>query len=191
MKINPKQAQLAAIAALFVAPIAVAWYLFFGQSSSAYIEGAHGVLAEPPVPLGELKLPPGGDAGTEAQLTGRWSFLYLHSGVCREACEQALIRMRQVRLALGKDAGRVQRLFVPLDAGASSEELAQAFPGMAVVPDDAPGRAALLERAGPRLAGEVLLVDPYGNLVLSYPPDAEGGALFRDTRHLLKLSKIG
>ncbi|MCY4156437.1 MAG: SCO family protein [Gammaproteobacteria bacterium] len=191
MKINPKQAQIAAIAALFAAPVAVAWLMFAGQSGGGYIAGAHGVLADPPVPLGNMELPAGGDAGTEARLAGRWSLLYLHQGACGQACEGALARMRQVRLALGKDAGRLQRVFVPLDPGNDNRGLMRDFPGMAIVPDGAPGRAAVLRNIGQRQPGEVLLVDPLGNLVLSYPPEANADGLFRDAKHLLKLSKIG
>lgn len=191
MKFDARKAQIAAIAALFVAPVAVAWFMFFGQSGTPYVPDAHGVLAEPPVALGALDLPPGGDAGEEAQLAGRWSLLYLHQDACGPACEEALVRMRQVRLALGKDASRMQRVFVPLGGEADTERLTQAFPGMAIVPQDTPGLSRLVERAGVREPGEVLLVDPLGNLVLSYPARTEADGLFRDARHLLKLSKIG
>ncbi len=191
MKIDARKAQIATIAALFAAPVAVAWFLFHRQAPGGDVPGAHGVLATPPVALGEMALPPGGDAGEEAQLAGRWSLVYLHRGACGQVCEEALIRMRQVRLALGKDAGRVQRVFVPLDFEADSSRLARAFPGMAVAPESAPGRSELVERAGARQPGEVLLVDPLGNLVLSYPANIDAGGLFRDLKHLLKLSKIG
>ena len=191
MKINFKKAQIAAIAALFVAPVMVAWFMFFGEAGTNQVPEASGVLAEPPIALGEMELPTGGDAGVEGQLTGRWSLLYMHKGACEQACQETLLRMRQVRLALGKDASRFQRVFVPLDAEERGESLAQAFPGMAVVRPDAPGRFELVEKAGARQPGELLLVDPMGNLVLSYPPDIEADGLFRDARHLLKLSKIG
>ena len=36
-----------------------------------------------------------------------------------------------------------------------------------------------------------MLVDPLGNLVLSYPPGLDPDGLFRDAKHLLRLSKIG
>ena len=191
MKINLKRAHIAAVAVLFVAPMAVAWFMFLGQSGTGSVAGAHGMLAQPPLPLGEMELPAGGDAGVEAQLAGRWSLLYLHKGACEQACKDALTRMRQVRLALGKDADRLQRVFVPLDSAARGAGLAQSFTGMAIVPQDAPGRHDLVQRIGARQPGEVLLVDPLGNLVLSYPPEIEADGLFRDTRHLLKLSKIG
>ena len=191
MRINTKQLQIIAIAALFLVPVIVAWFLYSGRAGLDGGPDAHGVLADPPVELGDIELPPGGDAGVEARLTGRWTFLYLEQGECGTACEEALIRMRQVRLALGKDASRVQRVFLPLAEAPDYEQAAQAFPGMVVLPAGTPGRGELIERIGARQPGEVLLVDPLGNLILSYPPGLDPDGLFRDAKHLLRLSKIG
>lgn len=191
MRINAKQVQIIAIAGLFLVPVIVAWFLYSGRADTRSDAGAHGVLAEPPIELGDIALPEGGDAGIEARLTGRWTFLYLHQGECGPPCEEALILMRQVRLALGKDASRVQRVFVPEASAAGSGSTAQAFPGMAVLPAETPGRSELIERIGARQPGEVVLIDPLGNLVLSYPPGRDPDGLFRDAKHLLRLSKIG
>ena len=191
MRTNARKLQVIALAALFVVPVAVAWFMYAGQPGAGGGQGAHGLLADPPIELGDIKLPEGGDAGMEAQLTGRWTFLYLQRGECGPACENALIRMRQVRLALGKDANRVQRLLVAPVAGSGNDKLAQAFPGMAILPPDTRGRSDLIERVGSRQPGEIVLVDPLGNLVLSYPPGLDPDGLFRDAKHLLRLSKIG
>ena len=139
MPTDTRKLQIIALAALFVVPVAVAWFMYAGQPGDGGAQGAHGVLADPPIELGDIKLPEGGDAGTEAQLAGRWTFLYLQQGDCGPPCENALIRMRQVRLALGKDANRVQRLLVAPVGGSGNGRLAQAFPGMAILPLDYPG----------------------------------------------------
>ena len=191
MRINTKQFQIIAIAALFLVPVVVAWFLYSGRAGLDPGPDAHGVLADPPVELGDIQLPPGGDAGAEGRLTGRWTFLYLERDECGTACEEALIRMRQVRLALGKDASRVQRVYLPVVRDPDYDLATQAFPGMVVLPADAPGRSELIERIGSRQPGEVLLVDPLGNLILSYPPGLDPDGLFRDAKHLLRLSKIG
>lgn len=191
MRIDAKRIQIIAIAALFVAPVLVAWFLYAGRADTQPGPGAHGVLADPPIELGDIDLPQGGDAGVEGRLTGRWTFLYLQRGDCGRPCEDALIMMRQVRLALGKDASRVQRILVPGTPGPDIDRLAPAFPGMVILPAGAPGRGELIERIGSRQPGEVVLIDPLGNLVLSYPPGLDPDSLFRDAKHLLRLSKIG
>jgi hypothetical protein len=40
-------------------------------------------------------------------------------------------------------------------------------------------------------AGRIYIVDPLGNLMMSYAPDAPPKALLQDLRKLLKLSHIG
>ena len=191
MRANARKLQIIAVAALFVVPVAVAWFMYAGQPGAGGGQGAHGMLADPPIELGDIKLPEGGDAGPQAHLTGRWTFLYLQQGDCGPPCENALIRMRQVRMALGKDANRVQRLLVTPAVSSGTGRLAQAFPGMAILPPGTPGRSELVERVGSRQPGEIVLVDPLGNLVLSYPPGLDPDGLFRDAKHLLRLSKIG
>jgi hypothetical protein len=41
------------------------------------------------------------------------------------------------------------------------------------------------------LSGRVYLVDPFGNLVMSYAADAPARGLLEDLKRLLKLSQIG
>jgi hypothetical protein len=40
-------------------------------------------------------------------------------------------------------------------------------------------------------AGRIYIVDPLGNLMMSYAPDAPQKALLEDLKKLLKLSHIG
>jgi len=44
----------------------------------------------------------------------------------------------------------------------------------------------------PMMGGErVYLIDPLGNLMMFYPPDADPSGMLKDLRKLLKYSKIG
>ena len=192
MRINAKQFQVIAIAALFLVPVIVAWFLYSGRGPD--LTAARTLMACWPtrrsnsvtsscrraaMPVPRRALPGAGLSST------------LSATKCATACEEALIRMRQVRLALGKDASRVQRVFLPVVRDPDHDQAAQAFPGMVVLPAGTPGRSELIERIGARQPGEVLLVDPLGNLILSYPPGLDPDGLFRDAKHLLRLSKIG
>jgi hypothetical protein len=40
-------------------------------------------------------------------------------------------------------------------------------------------------------AGRVYFIDPLGNLMMYYRPDADPGGMLKDLRKLLKYSKIG
>jgi hypothetical protein len=43
----------------------------------------------------------------------------------------------------------------------------------------------------PSAEGSVYLIDPLGNLVMRYGPEANPKGMLEDLKHLLKLSKIG
>ena len=60
--------------------------------------------------------------------------------------------------------------------------------GPKMTPDATKTLRALI---GNRDKGEILLVDPLGNLMMSYPPGTTMGDVRKDLGHLLKLSGIG
>ncbi|HEX9570910.1 MAG TPA: cytochrome C oxidase subunit I, partial [Burkholderiales bacterium] len=51
-----------------------------------------------------------------SQLRGKWVMLLIDSGVCVESCRKKLLYMRQVRLAQGKNAELVERVWLVADA---------------------------------------------------------------------------
>ena len=125
--------------------------------------------------------------------------LYVGDGACDERCRKALYLTRQSRIALNKDMDRVQRVFL-VDEGrcCDSAFFAQEHPDLLVA--EAAGdrtRLALLEpfpayADGPvGSAGRIYLVDPLGNLLMSYPASAPDKALLTDVKKLLRLSHIG
>ena len=78
---------------------------------------------------GELLLPPAqvpthsferitGRSWTFAELQGRWALAISDSGACPAACIEKLTTLRQVRLALGRNASRVARVYVVDDLAA-------------------------------------------------------------------------
>jgi hypothetical protein len=119
----------------------------------------------------------------------RWSLIYARMPACGAACVEALERVHRVHLALGKERERVRLLFLAPVAslGATAAE------GFLVAGLDAPEGAALARLLGPeRLAdGRYFVVDPLGNLILSYPADADQGRLLEDLERLLNVSRIG
>src|SRR5207302_10172989 len=97
-------------------------------------------------------------------LQGRWVLVTHDGGACPRGCLDKLVAMRQVRLALGREAPRVERLLVLDDAAPLSAEVPAAFPGMLVVRE--PAAAAT---TGDR--DHIHLVDPHGNVILRWPAE--------------------
>jgi len=186
--------QFLLLALLFIGPLAAAWVLYFGHLGWRP-EGStnHGILIQPPVALPETKLADSGPDGSDGDLHGRWTMLYLDGGTCGERCLQALDLSARVRLALGRRLSRIQRAYIaegpgPLpDLPESQDDLMIARGSMEEL---APLLAAL--PAGlPRDGSEILLVDPLGNLMMRFPLDADPEGMLEDIRKLLRLSRIG
>ena len=183
---------LVGLFALFMGPILIAYTLNvlypgwapFGTSN-------RGALVEPARSLSTQGLRPAdGEPLAAEPFTERWTLVAVHGPGCGQACEQALVRMRQTRLALGKDAGRLQRWLVVSEAGAApARELVERHQGVRVLAATRAWTAAL--GAPEATPGTVYLVDPQGYLVLRYDPALADDSILKDLKRLLRISKIG
>ena len=197
---NRGRRQLLLVAALFFVPLVIAFLLYYGPSSWHSHGGTNqGDLLEPAIPLPAVALEkPDGTHTSRGFLRGKWTIAYLGDGTCDVRCRKALYLTRQSRLALNQDVDRVQRVFLVTQNCCDRTFLAAEHPDLAVVlvGDDAASQALLakfpvLDGIPPREAGRVYVVDPLGNLVLSYSASAPDKALLTDVRKLLRLSHIG
>jgi cytochrome oxidase Cu insertion factor (SCO1/SenC/PrrC family) len=117
----------------------------------------------------------------------RWSLIYARMSPCEAQCGADLDRLQQVHAALGRDQDRVQRVFLTGDPRESSRRQSGLVAGR-LEP-----RSSLSMLLGPEriAAGRVFVVDPLGNLVSSYPPDADRRRILEDLERLLDVSKVG
>jgi cytochrome oxidase Cu insertion factor (SCO1/SenC/PrrC family) len=149
-------------------------------------------------------------------LKGKWTLLYLGAGSCSASCRTDLYNTRQVRAALGPDRERVQRVFLAEGACCDFDWLRVQQPDLITVRAgaDAAPLTAIVERAGRNAAAaagpvpggsaaggsgaanraaadRVYLVDPLGNLMMSYAADARPKGMLEDLKKLLRLSHVG
>jgi hypothetical protein len=186
---------LGVLAALFFAPVAVAFYLYYGGWHASG-DVSHGDLVTPARPLPEVSL--GGPDGvpTADLFKGKWSLIYTADGGCDADCRHALYVMRQVRLSLNQNMDRVQRVF--LYRGECCEEPYFSTEQRGLITRDLDSAAgvelmAALEASAPAqdARARVWIADPLGNLVMSYAPDADPKGMIADLKKLLRLSHIG
>jgi cytochrome oxidase Cu insertion factor (SCO1/SenC/PrrC family) len=194
---------LIGLALMFFAPLGASFYLYYGRGT--WHPGGRvnaGDLIEPPRPLPSLALPLQRSGETAPDfLRRKWTLLYVEHGSCAERCRTSLYKMRQVRLALDRDMGRVQRVFIASEDCCDLQFLDEQHPdllALRVSPAAAPLLALLPRRGGGNVdasdepnAQRIYLIDPLGNLMMSYAPDANPKGMLEDMKRLLRLSSIG
>ena len=190
---------LLALAALFIVPVAAAFWLYYGAPGWRPQGVANrGELIDPAVPLPVLTFAsPDGRPIAGDLLRGRWTLLYIGPTSCDARCRDVLYLTRQTRLALNKDSDRVRRLFLATgpccpDGALHAEhsDLLVAAPTPAQL-EALTGLFPARGAAPPTSAGRIYIVDPLGNLLMSYAADAPDEALLDDLKRLLRLSHIG
>jgi hypothetical protein len=177
-----------AILALCAAPTVAAWLAYFvwqPQSRLNYGEliGARAV-SDPDLRTLD------GSLFRLSQLRGRWVLLQIDSGACGEGCRKKLVNMRQARLAQGKDAERIERMWLLADAAPTDAALLRDHEGLGVA--RAPGGPFLAEFPAARSPSDhIYLLDPLGNLMLRFPSDPDAQGMVKDLARLLRASRVG
>jgi len=173
--------QIWILIALFFAPLALAFLLYYGGGWRPPGSTNKGELISPPRPL------PDG-----AAWHGKWTLVYVGDGRCDEQCRAALLLTRQTRLALNADMTRVHRVFLVTGNCCDRTYLAAEHPDLGVEQVDNAAGAALLAVFPDVTSGSIYIVDPLGNLMMRHAPSVGlSKDLLEDLRKLLKLSHIG
>lgn len=182
---------------LFFAPLALSFYLYYGNAGwrpGGHVN--HGDLVQPPRPLPALALPLADSGTTRADfLQHKWTLLYVGAGACPAPCRTRLYDTRQVRLALNRDMDRVQRVFVA-SGDCDLQFLHAEHPDLITVRATTAAEPLLDLLSAPagasaQNADRVYVIDPLGNLMMSYAPDARPKGMLEDMKRLLRLSQVG
>lgn len=177
-----------AILALCAAPFTAAWFAYFLWPPQSRVN--YGDLIEAR-PLSDPALSSiDGVPFRLSQLRGKWILLQLDSGACGGECRKKLLYMRQVRLALGRDAERVERVWLLTDGAVPDAARLSDFAGTLVV--RTAGSPILGEFPAARTpTSHIYVVDPLGNLMLRFPADPDPRRMLKDLTRLLRASRVG
>jgi hypothetical protein len=184
------------LAVFFFLPLLAAWgWYFFAAGWRPMGTTNHGRLVTPPRQIHTPRLPLALAPGRlpSDYFSGRWTLVYIGSPGCNADCKAALYATRQVRLAIGKNIERVQRLYLVTGPPTQRHYLRRQHPDLTVVNAAGPKGRALIREFTSAAPGEkrIYIVDPLGNLMMSYPQAANASGLLADLRHLLRLSHVG
>jgi hypothetical protein len=179
--------QISIIALVFFGPLIVATWMYMSGRLQPEGRTNHGELLLPAVNLGDVL----GESPILGASDAPWRLVYANEAVCDDPCVEALYRLRQIRLMLGKDMDRVGRIFLHGDSAPDKVFLDEQHQGLITITDMA--LSELLEERRPKEVppGGIYLVDPLDNLIMYFSPDILPGDMADDVEHLLELSRIG
>jgi hypothetical protein len=181
---NPKRSRLTLwlLLAVCAAPIIGSYAAYYFWQPASHVN--YGELLEPrPLPDAALHALDGRPFRL-AGLKGEWVLLMAGPSTCDERCRMNLVYMRQVRLAQGKEAGRIERVWLLTDAAVPDAVLLAEHPGLHVVRDPKTALTSALPAPGP-----IHVIDPLGNLMMRYPADPDPRRMLKDVARLLRHSK--
>ena len=182
---------------MFLLPVAGSWYLvFFTDYARDGKDGGgaeHGALIEPPRQLNNASLLwVSEDSSEQASLYGKWSMLFFVDGPCEAECEENLYRLRQIRLATGRQMKRLQRIAIIDESEITrfSDNLGENYPGQLYVSKKDLGGDFLRQFQGLGLDDKaaIFLIDTRGFLMMRYPGDTDPSGIIRDLSRLLRIS---
>jgi len=177
------------IAVASLAPFLLAYLTFYFWAPEGRMN--YGELIEPAHPLPDVPLAlADGEPFRFNSLRGKWVLLIVAPGACDEPCRRGLYHLRQLRRAQGKNMDRIERVWLISDEARVDPALAQAFEGTRFVRGAGTALARVDAFTGAP-SGTLYVVDPLGNPILRYPPDADPSRVLRDIARLLKVSQIG
>ena len=179
---------LLGMAVIFVLPFTIAKTMHLLNVHPA--SHSYGTLVHPPKPVQFSTLHDSKDklVGSQ-QLLKKWNIVTVEPGVCAEPCQAQIHLLKQVNIALDKDAKRVQRILIAPNAE-NFDALEKQYPDLIIIS----GSDALTTKFAAQFnvaKGEVYLVDPLGNLMMHYPQELNPKGLLTDLKKLLKNSWAG
>lgn len=191
-----------AMFAAFLFPVVMAQlaYTFGWLTPSATNKGA---LITPPVAIDALQLLDAKNQAITQKIVHKqkqWLLLYIVPENCDAGCRNALIQIRQLRQATGKEMDRVARLVISTHGTLDNTLPLQAAEDLHLASGNSDNINSALQRAIPdaSTAGHVFFVDPMGFIMLHYPPKTteqeaimQGRDMLKDLQKLLKASQIG
>jgi peroxiredoxin len=129
------------------------------------------------------------------QFKGKWVMLMVGPGACPDSCQKQLFALRQLRLMQGKEADRIERVWLITDQEPLDTLIIREYDGTHMLRADAATVNQWLPvDGGTTPADHIYLIDPLGHLMMRFPKDPqlqEVRKVYKDINKLLKASAVG
>lgn len=179
--------KMLAVLLVCAAPVIASYFTYYVVRPEA--RRNFGDLIEPQRPM--LPLPTqtlDGRVGDVSALKGQWLLVAVAGGACGEKCEKNLYFQRQLRESLGKEKGRLDRVWLVDDSVSVASTLTSALSGATVLRADSAALSRwLAPAAAQHLSDHLYVVDPLGNWMMRFPADLDAPAAAKAKRDLDRL----
>ena len=189
--------KLLAVLLVCAAPLIGSYFTYYVIKPTSRTN--YGELLDPrqfPIPPLGITTLDGKPSGLDAY-KGKWIMLQVGSSDCDPSCRDKLTAMRQQRLMQGKEADRLERVWLATDAQPLDTMLLREFDGTHMLRVQAGALATWLPvEPGAKASDYMYLIDPLGNLMMRFPKDfnadvEQRNKVKKDIGKLLKASAIG
>jgi len=178
--------------AVCAAPVLASYYLYYFDPPAGRTNYGELVQPQRPVPAGLPTTLQDGSAFDLRSLRGNWVMVMADHSACAADCQAKLWKMRQLRAASGKDAERIERVFLVLDNAPMDTQLLREYDGTHFLRAPAAALDSFLALPpGGSLRDHIWMIDPISNQMLRWPRDADPKRVRNDLKRLLKASRIG
>ena len=184
--------------AVFLAPGVGSWILYkytdLGRDGGA---ASLGDLIQPPRTLENVDLHNPYKPEDEVELHRKWSLLYLTDENCNHKCVENVYRMRQIRQAIGEHFDRVQRVLLVKQISDQPKltDRLKDYQGQLILSSEkvSPAFINAFKVEGiddPFSGGRLYIIDPLGNLMMSYAADQNPIDIIKDLKRIFRVSRI-
>lgn len=195
-RLSPRTS-LVIIAALFLLPLALAWFMYSGTIEYKPSSTRNfGQLVEPPLPMAweDTGLMPGAvksGSGAAQVFDDHWVILYALPDPCLETCLGEVTSLRQIHRASGRHQARIRIALLMREPGSEELEISlrEIYSKFHLISDPSGKLTATLDQAAAG-KGSAYLIDPLGNIMMFYAAGADPNHLKKDLNRLLTWSKL-
>jgi hypothetical protein len=179
-------AKLLIVLLICLAPMIGALFLYQARDGLHFVTKNTGTLLQPPVPASELGLLDAQGHPVDIQSFGlRWWLVLYTPDVCDIKCTEVVAYFNTIHLSLTEHQHRLGEFVITSNALNTAKLPKLSTLHVAKITKPLPESLPLHQGYG------LWIMDPNGNIILSYDPSTLDNRPLLDLRHLLKVSRIG